>query len=60
MLMLTIIKGDDNDWSHELQTKKNVSNISIGRERTKKVENGTEKRKNKGGGNAPKSKKYKK
>ena len=60
MLRLTIIKGDDNDWSHELQTKKNVSNISIGRERTKKTENGTEKRKNKGGANAPKSKKYKK
>ena len=60
-------KGDDKEWSHELETKKNVANISIGRERSKKggggAENGTsnEKRKIKGGGkNAPKMKKYKK
>ena len=51
---------DDKEWSHELQTKKNVANISIGRERSKKAET-AEKRKNKGGNkNTPKSKKYKK
>ncbi|CAG5112429.1 Oidioi.mRNA.OKI2018_I69.chr2.g6645.t1.cds [Oikopleura dioica] len=44
------IKGNDNDWSQELSTRKSVANISIGRERVeKKAENGDAPVKRKGG-----------
>ena len=53
----TKIQGDENQWAHELETKKNVANISIGRERKLKEENGKRQKPN---GKGPKGKKIKK
>ena len=51
------LQGDENQWAHELETKKNVANISIGRERKLKEENGKRQKPN---GKGPKGKKIKK
>ena len=54
---INFLQGDENQWAHELETKKNVANISIGRERKLKEENGKRQKPN---GKGPKGKKVKK